>query len=482
MKVKTLPIASFPGIRWDVDPIDLGLQGALDAQDVWFDTDGGLVVRPGESTSVTMGTNERVYGMYMFNTIGNSYLMVYVQNTVASTWRLSAYPINNFAAPISVTGSGTGTARAHRRFQEIKVGDISYCYVATPAFRRFDGSAWSSPGALPGAETPALFGRLPQSNRLVAVTGTYSNRLRFSNPSDPATWGANNYVDLGVVNEINELVEWENNLYVLTDNTIHVFGAPSTDPQGQPLFDYREVSNSIGGTTGIGARTGLFIASPAGVFKTRGGQPMRVSRPIDPFITNTMVTAGDTALTSAVSTHVWGLGRTSHMIWLAMATTNTGTVSQSFMYDEDRDVWARDSRVFGPVAGYDRLGARDRFSADPNTVPGVIRRVQQGQTSSISWKYTTGFYDAGSDDIKQIRRTAIVGSGATTVSMRADELAATTPVAVTLGAGAASDRGWDLRTVRGRRFSLRLAGTAAATISRVEQYVTRPRAPSVQET
>ena len=177
--------------------------------------------------------------------------------------------------------------------------EVLFAANGTDQLRQWNGAAWTTPAwTLTGtpAPAPAPTGRLVSvwgvSNRLVnarrggSTEGNNPSTCRFSNPGDPVTWDADNFVDLtpGDGEPIMGMVSWRELLFVFKQSKFFIFYGESTDETGNPEFNYRPVSTNVGlvAVDAVAtARDGVYFLDRTGVYKTNGNEPELVSNALD---------------------------------------------------------------------------------------------------------------------------------------------------------------------------------------------------------
>jgi hypothetical protein len=198
--------------------------------------------------------------------------------------KVYVYDVAGIQGSPSAAMSSTVTSVA-----EFGTGTTSYLYLAqgygASVFRATLAPTFSTPAGMPNAQFLAV---QPSDNRLVAAytSADPASRVKFSDPGDAETWGANNYVDLtpndGEV--ITGMVAWRDQLFVFKQNQFFVFYGNSTDGSGNPVFNYRTVDTGVGAVNGrfstcVAAPDGVYFMSARGVYRTTGGSPPEGERP-----------------------------------------------------------------------------------------------------------------------------------------------------------------------------------------------------------
>ncbi len=476
---RTFAIEAFPGLRLDEDPVDLGIRGARIARSVWVDGGGALVTRDGEEDLALQAGEARGCRVHYGETFGTDMLIDVRLSAVAET----TFTARNISSLVATTLVDTPSplGRGPNCVQSFKSAAGNHAYViGAIAMKRWTGSAWASSasGQIDGA-SPIMLGRLPISNRLVALTQAAGNRrLWFSNPDDGEVFdvAAGNFVDLPFRRDPTCMVEWDEKLFVFSPNECMVFGAPEIGADGEASFIGRPLA--VGADAACAGRTGIFTATPKGLARTTGGPAQTVSQAIDPLLRDVALPFSGTAGEAGISGGEWVAceGPRVHARF-------TGR-DAIFTLNEDTGSWVSDERPAVQAVGYERLGG-GLIWLDEEQVPGsvVTWRQREGLKANVQdVLYELGAYTAGGDEEKVLRRTALVGQGQVGVQMRSDHKVLDSIQTVTMGSVGLGTvaRAWDLRARRGRRFGLRLSGIGEIAVLRVEHHVGRPRSPASQ--
>lgn len=449
-------VAQFGGLNLRDDPQEIGWQGAVDLLNVDARGDGQVRTRYGLS---------RV-GTY---TAGNL-LQVFTHSSSAilvrelSPGRLRALT----TAGVEITNVVTGTSTmSFARF-----GDPSTAatYYAEGTVGKFNGTAFSTPAAFAALDY-RLVAVQPNDNRLVFANSAADDgsKIQFSNAGAPETLGSNDYVRFrpGDGERVHALVGWAPYLFAFKQTHFAVFNGNSTDSSGNPIFNYREVNSPEGAglslPTGnaasryaVGGKEGVYYVTPSGIYRTTGGVGRKISGVLDPLfdITGLGFSAwqGDSSLSGPTLSYADG------RLYVHGA-------EQSFVYDEDRDLWMahavngaalRDLAVFNGTlhlgyyygSGDYRLGS---FSTSATDDAG----------SAITSRYRTGFADFGSPGTEKLMQEVLFdGTGTVSPRLAANDGDPVGSQTVTLGTAPAIGSGRLRQSRRGRNFSLEVSSTS----------------------
>ena len=254
-----------------------------------FDRNGRVRERDGydEYTSVAAATGN-YQTLFPFRYTDSTQFVLAGRNAVGATaGRVDA--LSNGA--VLATSNSFGTSALAYSFARIGTPTAERVYVTasrnantTPQY--FNGST-STNSAAP---TCSFLGVTPADNRLVAACDTTNrSRVKFSDAGDPETFGANNYVDLdpGMASGHGHLQLARAAIRVQADE---VLPGPwhSTDAGGNPIFNYTAIRSGIGcsqmGAVCAVPGRGVYFWNRDGIHLTTGGDPVKVSGPIDPLL------------------------------------------------------------------------------------------------------------------------------------------------------------------------------------------------------
>lgn len=470
MAVSQYKIERFGGLVLDREPDEVGANEAIDLVNVDLDRGGAMRIRDGFSKlNAVAGADPFVRGPY--NWEAQNWVVVSDGTKVRlydSAGTLQASSGAMTADTTSVAPFGTGTT--------------SYLYLAqskaASVFRATTAGVFSTPAGMPNAEYLAV---QPNDNRLVAAytSSTQASRVKFSDPGDAETWGANNYVDLtpndGDV--ITGLVAWGNLLFVFKQRKYFVFYGNSTDSAGNPVFNYRAFDFGIGTIPGrnpcVATPNGVYFMGAGGVYVTTGGAPSKVSGAMEPLFTGAPIPFGPLVppLTGVSVTAAYLRGRVYFLI-------NASGSIYLLGYDIETGQWVlwKSALITLPigVCSYSLSASAPRLCFAYGTflytqpyVSGTTTTTDDG--TPITSRYRSGFYTPLDDPAREctVRESILDGIGTPTFSVSRD-FASTLPATgggakgtVTLGTSPAIAQGRHRVSQRGRRFSYQIESSTA---------------------
>jgi hypothetical protein len=374
-----------------------------------------------------------------------------------------------------VRASQTGLTGGPWTFTQFGDPTHEYVYAANGAdpLVRFNGAAWSlgatlatvngtTGQALPRAGavcvTAAEAGSSSAtnaSNRLIATAfGTQTvagpggaqstpSRVFFSNAGQPEVWETDgdpgdvatnrpargrNYIDLtpGDGETIIAAVTWRELVFVFKQTKFFILWGESAQTDGTPIFQRREVVNSIGlasaQAVAVG-RDGVYFSNRRGVYRTSGGDPVLLSDVVSPMWTQDP----DTYFTSR-PINLGALDK-ARMLWhmerlyLAVPTGSASANDRVLVYDTQHGWWSLYDLPAAALASF-RSGPLPEvhfgYSSGPPRVGRLALNTTTDRGATIRSLWRSGWGDYGNSQVKTIRENKVWGSGVVTVSFAVD--------------------------------------------------------------
>lgn len=394
----------------------VGVDQAVDLMNVLFLPKGGMRQRDGYQRFSSAELTNRVDSLAAYYTVAGARVLI-----AGNGNRLDA--LNTSGA--STTSVAT-TASPHY-FTRFGAPGNEHMYIAngTDTVRLWNGTAFSTPAYTGTTPTGKFLAVQAVDNRLVcASTPANKDRVLFSDPGVPTTFGANNYVDLhpGSGESITALVAWREFVFAFKETEFFVFYGTSKDNTGQPVFNFRPVSATAGSVgAACSSPDGVYFLDRRGVYVTTGGEPRLISGALDPLFlggSSLYYTGGviDTSLLSSARLW-WAQGR----LYLAFATASA---NDRLAVYSPRDGWwtlfdmpvaamcsfrpsTRDELVFGYASGLKHVA---RYFEGSGYLADDLTTTGTGGTA-ISSRWRQGWIDYGSQDQKSLRQTKLWGEG-----------------------------------------------------------------------
>jgi hypothetical protein len=472
MPLQIVPIERFGGLRLDLDAGEVGSGGAIDLVNVDLDRLGSVRTRNGNTNIVTLGTCFSVAGIAGFTTaVNGTPQLVVAYETAAHTHRMAAYSASGGAAISTVTATPTP-------FRAVQWGDPSNkrLYIADGAgVWRWTGAAFSQPAGIgPSLEVTVL----PGSNRLAVFDLTDANKIKFSDPGAPETFTANNYVDLapGDGGDLVGAAPFQDRLIVFKPSRFFVFTSTSTDPTGNPIFNYYTVERYGSIIPPVSGNEGVYFFDGRYIWLTTGNVPVRISAPVEPYLQGIASLNGTTAFQPSTIALYYSAGR----LWVQVATT---VGAATLVYDPKIEVWTfYGSQIAGVTSAYLSTALTTYWISGPATNVAIYKFDPTATTddgSAINWSYSSGFYPlpgANGFGESRVRYTDVWGSGTAAVKTaarggRPSDVAEPGSGSLTLGVAPVVARDRYARSVRGRAFQHVLSGSGPAAVTRIDRWV-----------
>lgn len=487
MAQQAVVIEKFPGLDLRADPGDSRF--ALDALNVTLEQ-GRVRTRTGTSLGLVT-TGVPVFADLNARGVA-SHLIVATQGA----------PGNLYAADASdvVLGSTTLADVRSNGATGVAIGTPSaeYYYVTSPyggsVMKRWDGTTWTSPAGFPAAVQ--VLAHNQTDNRLVACVGT---KVSFSDPGAPETFGANNYVNVGVGDgeQIHGAAWFNNQLFIFKRTKFYVFYGTGVDSTGEPVFNFRSVNAGVGMATYAPQAVctgvdGVYFIGGDGVYRTTGGPPVKVSAPLDPFFGGpAAIFRGEVPPTWTGG--VWDDAIPGRVLWaddklhvaVSAIVGGVGTVRCAFVFDAGLNAWTLSGQATYAIAQmpFTSFGLNILYGGPVGcmfrqNVAVATDADTTGAPVAFSSRYRTAFESMGSPLRKRVREAILEGTGTPTLQWATDWGQLEAGAAVSLGAGPSPATQRRRYAPRGRQFSLQVgAASGAWSVNRIQVNVDQPGSP-----
>jgi hypothetical protein len=331
--------------------------------------------------------------------------------------------------------------------------------------RKWDGAAWTAPTALvngvaaaamPRAGALAITASVPgqtsgssATNRMLATAfGTQANagpggfatnpsRWFMSNPGQPEIWETDgnlspirgkNFGDLtpGDGEQIMTAVTWRELIFIFKESKFFVLWGESANTDGTPIFNFREVVNSIGLASKMAVavgRDGVYFFNRMGVYRTTGGNPELISDVIRPLWT------GDPEVYyrgSPINLNQLPLVRMAwhaEQVFIAIPTGSSAFNDRLLVYDVEHRWWTVYDIAASALTGFRRSDRNELHHGYATGLQRVGHRsygadLDRGAPMVSRWR--SGWTDYGASQQTTVRETRVWGSGAVNVDFSVD--------------------------------------------------------------
>ena len=506
MALSALGLHQFGGLNLRDAVDEVGADGAIDLLNVDFDIGGAVRQRDGWG-HFTSGAGASLYAGLARTHDG---LLITSRPADARVVLINGAGAEGSTLVGALLGRVVhfGTPSASYTYATDRLGSLIRWTGAalTRPSATVDGVGGSSPPAARVIGVQANDNRLVVGSTNIALGGpggasSTTSHVWFSDAGNAESWTSTNYVQLtpGDNEEIQEIVSWNNQLFVFKQSRLFVFYGNSTDSSGNPVFNYRTVELRRGlvsaGTTSGYAQGPVAVASPNGVYfltthgiqLTTGGDPVEVSNVVRPLFSGVLPetvttsrprSAGTTATPSQMSL-AWHQGR----LFCSYAASGSSANDRILVYDPDQETWT----IWGVPAGSLLHGSSTSDElyfarSDANHIGKLGSSYTQDNGSNIASHYQTGFYDMGSEFEKRVRETRLWGVGTVAYSSAADFGSVGSATNVTLGTSPAVAQGVVSKQQQGTLISHKLASVSGGAwrVHRLTQLLQPERVPAIK--
>jgi hypothetical protein len=490
---KPFPVNQFGGLNLVDDPQEIGAPGAVDLLNIDLDKQGRLRTRDGYDNFTASAAASRLHDLRSVQ-FTNGTRQVLVASSAGTSSFYRAY--STAGATVATQNLGLGVPGAYD-VDFTRFGGPSAEVVYTsgrdvdPATGpgnsipnySWNGSAWSAVSPMgTGGFSPLMLEVQANDNRLVGahVEGTYS-RVGFSGAGTPETWGANDYVDLtpGDGERVTALVSWRELVFAFKETKYFVFTGNSTGGDGNPIFNYRPVNTGVGAvgrSCAVGTPNGVYFLSRRGIYRTVGGDPVLVSRAIDPIFRGAASSLfGGGVLNHAAITKC-RLEWHDERLYFAYPSGSATDNDRLAVFDPESNQWILWDVAVNGMTSF-RVGDTHEllftYPTGSNHIGRLAPAYSTDDGTAIAARYQSGFYDLGEPGSTAFTRwTRLWGSGSPTVSVFTDfESSDTRAGAVTLGTAPALAHGFHLQSYEGQLFSHKISASAAFSVNRLQHDI-----------
>lgn len=445
--------SSFGGLDLRQDPQET--KGCIDALNVDLSQPGIVRTRYGTTALVTGAGNI----------------------TALHDWRRKGYLVyqtstNIYVVDVSAFTGGGNTATTNTIQGSVPFGAYLYTGSTSAGLKKLStAGAYTAVGGTSPATAYSVTVQTPGQRMVV----TEVDKVWFSDPGDPTTFGANNYVTFSTGSGvIPQVVSWNDLVFAFEADRFFVFYGNSTDTTGQPVFNYRKVSDSIGAgrqnnigeTSAVAADDGVYFYNNDGVYRTTGGPPEKISDPLDPLFRGETPVYFTFYATNWIPGKILSVGREIIIFG--------GASPEAFAYNRDTKLWTH--HVYGTSNLYCCVRAWESSSKFVERLAlafqssAAITITSPTASMANSSYYRAGFVNPGKPGVESvIREWLIDGTGTITLKTAVDDTATlSSGNSVTLGTSPAVARGRNRTAIKGTNFSYQIgAGSGSWSVSRL---------------
>lgn len=442
-----MPLTEFPfprfagGLNLRDQPDVVNPAQAIDLLDVTFTERGAVRQRDG-------------YGLFTSVAGTNPYDSLVAFSKSDGTRQLVAGAGNRLeglSAGGAVIASVSTSASPHyfTRFGGPSVEAV-YASNGTDPVRQWNGSAWSTPswsGTTPTGRFVAVTqgdNRLVNARRSGTTAGDNPSTVRFSDPSTPTTFGANNWVDLtpGDGEPIMGMIAWREYLFVFKQTKFFVFSGTTDSGTGTPEFNYRPVDTGVGLCSSralCATPYGVFFLTQRGVYLTDGSEPKLVSELLDPFWLGSPSDFYRSNLFNHSELDAPVMAWHRQQVFVAVPTGGSDTNDRLLVYDPRYEWWSMWSLPCAGLASFPADGRPELFfslATGSNHIGRQSQSYSQDNESPIAARWRSGWLDLDDPNVKSLKESKVWGKGNVWVSFTKDYESSTRQKLVSFGRGA----------------------------------------------
>lgn len=330
--IQLLQVDDFTGgLNFRADMFQLRGTESPDMLNIDLDPRGGFAQR--DSVTVLNPTSLRSspQNLWPFSTTGGLKQIVVQQgsNFAYSTGGNFTYVIPDALATVGTMRAATFKDLCYIQRNAEQVAVKWDGTTATPLGTSFNDDVTSPTGAnMPKAKVIAAhMGRVWVANTIEAGPATFKSRVRFSHPNQPADFRTNDFIDVDIGHdgdEITALVPWQDRLLVFKNNSTYVI--TGYDPDSFQVFPVSQTVGAISQEACAATEYGVyFFHWPDGVYLYDGHAVKWQWERISPKIEDgTIPSAGQTLIT---------LGWLKRRLWVGVPYSASATNNRTFCFD-----------------------------------------------------------------------------------------------------------------------------------------------------
>jgi hypothetical protein len=484
-------VEQFGGLNLIADPQELGAKGSMDLLNVDFDKHGRVRSRDGYDNLTSSAAASRLDNIGIFyKTDGTKQILV-------SSSAGEFYSAYSSAGALIATDSIGGTTVSEADFTRFGGPSAEVVYATSwrsiPTLahipRKWNGTAWSTTANLRlggFSADPHMLAVQATDNRLVgAFVTSNASRVGFSDAGVPETWGTNSYVDLtpGDGERVTCLLSWRELVFAFKETKFFVFTGNSVGAGGTSIFNYRPVNTGVGAITrqcATGSPNGVYFLSRRGIYRTTGGDPVLISRDIDPIFRGGESPFYAGGIINHAAIDKCQLTWHDERLYFAYPSGTATSNDRLLVFDPESSQWLLWDVAVNGLTTFQIGDSQElvfTYAAGSNHVGRQSSAYTDDDGTAIASHIRSGFYPLGNPGSTAYTRwTRLWGSGAPTVSVFTD-MGSTdaNAAAVTLGTSPAVAEGYHQQSYAGQLFSHKLSATTAWSVSKLQYDVAHVR-------
>lgn len=488
----TLEIGPFTGLDLNIDPLDGGTR-ALDISNIEI-LSSRIRSRQGYTSLYDTGGSEAVRHIQSTHVDGEVLFSHYGTNTTVRVVNAAGTSQGTFT-----DNTATFVSRAVPYFDGTSANSCTYVTsTVSAAVRKWNGGAFSTPANVLGAGAHVAVQQ--PDNRLVVVTSTGTATIYFSGAGTPESFGATDLVRFGTsasgTGKISGLASFNGQLFAFQQFAFHVFYGNTTASDGSAVFNYKTVPG-VGcilddGLTGNGVaadESGVYFVGPDGIYVTTGGQPQKISRPIDRIFdfSDTDMPSGfnGSAIykTDLQKVHLSVGGGRLYFTYPTVASS--GASRATMVWDRALNAWSYyDWPVYATLTDFQRVpnSPHRMWLGTAGKLMYSDRSLTTDNGSAITAKYRTNWMDVSTPEAEKVIRELILeGSGAVNVKKAVNGGSLGSATSVTLGTAPVIGQARERNAIRGRNFSVEFSTSSGAwSLSRAVANVSAMRSSGLK--
>lgn len=311
--------------------------------------------------------------------------------------------------------------------------EVAYAGNGLEELVKYDGSTWAQVTDAPKAGSLAVMA-VDQGNRLVAgrfltttggPEGDTSNpsRVWFSDPGDPETFDANNYVDFtpGDGEAVQAVVTWREFVFVFKESKFFRIDGSTEDASGNPIFLWTTFDTGVGLASPravVATEYGVFFLDRRGVYLTTGGDPACVSDAVEPVFLGDPSPYYTGGILNQSDIDDCAMGYWDNKVFLGFPT-QAGD-QRTLVFEPNAGWWSLYDLPATCLASFRVDGPDELMFGDGSNVQRHNNTLTSDNDDAIVSHWRSGWFDYGIPEQKTIRESKVWGFGTLELSIAVD--------------------------------------------------------------